>query len=357
MNLYALIMAGGIGTRLWPHSQPHHPKQFLQLTGGERTMLQETQNRLSPLISSERVLMATNREYTSIVTQQLPGVPVSNILGEPEGKGTAAAIGLAAVHLRRRDPSAIMAVVTADHAIQRPDIFLRALTAASDIAGRDWLVTLGIHPTYPETGYGYIQRGISLETIEDFEVFQVARFAEKPNLATAEQFVQSKEYAWNSGMFVWKVEQILAEIERYMPDLYTGLQKIEQSIGTADAETVLAEVWPRLATQTIDYGIMEKAQHVAVLPVEIGWNDVGSWAAVYDVLEHDPDGNAIVGQHLAIDTHNTLVFSPQRLVATIGLEDLIVVDTEEIVLICPRSRAQEVKQLVAMMRHRREDKH
>jgi mannose-1-phosphate guanylyltransferase len=245
-----------------------------------------------------------------------------------------------------------MIVVTADHVIQRPDIFRCTLTAAAAVAERDWLVTLGIQPSYPETGYGYIQRGTPLETVEDFPVYEVARFAEKPSRATAEEFVHSGDYAWNSGMFVWKVERILAEIQRHMPDLYAGLHAIENSLGTSNASATLAEVWPRLAIQTIDYGVMEKAQHVAVLPVEIGWNDVGSWAAVYDVLEHDNQGNAVVGQHLAIDTHNTLIYSPERLIATIGLDDLVVVDTPEVVMICPRSRAQEVKQLAAMFRAR-----
>lgn len=355
MNLYALIMAGGIGTRLWPRSQVHLPKQFLQLTG-ELTMLQEAQKRLLPLVDADHVLVATKQDYTGIVADQLPDVPAKNILGEPSGKGTAAAIGLAAVHLRRRDPAALMAVMTADHAIQRPDVFRHALQAATVVANRDWLVTLGIQPAYPETGYGYIQRGEALQSAGQFDVYQVARFAEKPDLATAEQFVKSTQYAWNSGMFVWKVERILAEIERYMPDLYAGLQEIEHSIDSPQASDVLAHVWPRLASQTIDYGIMEKAQHVAVLPVEIGWNDVGSWSAVYDVLEHDDHANAVVGQHLAIDTRNTLIYSPDRIVATIGLEDLVVVDSEDVVLICPRSRTQEVKQLVAMISAQRAGK-
>lgn len=356
MTLYALIMAGGTGTRLWPRSQAHYPKQFLRLLGQE-TMLQEAQKRLHPLVSSDRVLVATNQEYTDIVARQLPDVPATNILGEPSGKGTAAAIGLAAVHLRHRDPSALMAVLTADHAIQRPDVFRQALAAATVVAERDWLVTLGIHPAYPETGYGYIQRGMPLQSANEFDVYQVARFAEKPDLATAQGFIQSGVYAWNSGMFVWKVERILAEIKRHMPHLYAGLQEIEHSIASPDASSVLARVWPRLASQTIDYGIMEKAEHVAVVPVEIGWNDVGSWAAVYEVLEHDDDDNAVVGQHLAIDTRNTLIYSPERIVATIGLEDVVVVDSEEIILICPRSRAQDVRQLAAMMAASRDGKH
>ena len=353
MNIYALIMAGGIGTRLWPHSQVRRPKQFLRLTG-ELTMLQEAQRRLQPLIGPDRVLVATNQEYRKLAEEQLPDVPAHNILGEPEGKGTAAAIGLAAVHLRRRDPDAMMVVVTADHVIQRPDIFRQALCAAAAVAERDWLVTLGIQPAYPETGYGYIQRGAALEAAHNFEIYEVARFAEKPDRTTAEDFVRSGDYAWNSGMFVWKVERILAEIERLMPDLYTGLTAIEGSLGSANAPEVLARVWPRLANQTIDYGIMEQARHVAVVPVEIGWNDIGSWAALYDVLDHDDDANAVVGQHVSIDTRNSLIFSPDRIIATIGVEDLVVVDTDEVVLICPRSRAQEVKQLAAMMHARRD---
>jgi mannose-1-phosphate guanylyltransferase len=185
--------------------------------------------------------------------------------------------------------------------------------------------------------------------VDGFEPYEVARFAEKPDRATAEEFVNSGDYAWNSGMFVWKVEKILAEIEEHMPDLYAGLSEIENSIATPHAAATLARVWPRLASQTIDYGIMEKARHVAVLPVEIGWNDVGSWAAVYDVLEHDSNANAVVGRHLSIDTRNSLIYSPDRMIATIGLEDLVVVDTDDVVLICPRSRAQEVKQLAAMI--------
>jgi mannose-1-phosphate guanylyltransferase len=349
MTLYALIMAGGSGTRLWPRSRTQHPKQFLDLTGS-LTMLQEAQARLLPLVPPERLFVATNRDYVGVVADQLPAVPAGNVLGEPEGRGTAAAIGLAAVHLHRRDPEAVMAVLTADHLIKEEEVFRRVLEAAATVAEQDWLVTLGIHPRYPETGYGYIERGRHLPAVGGFDVYQVARFAEKPDLATAEQFVRSGNYAWNSGMFIWKVERILAEMERHMPALHAGLMEIERSLGTADEHAVVARVWSRLPNETIDYGIMEKAEHVAVLPVEIGWNDVGSWAAVYDVLPHDDQGNAIIGQHLSPDTRGSLIYSPKRLIATIGMEDLVVVDTEDVVLISPRSRAQDVKHLVAMLK-------
>ena len=349
MDFYALIMAGGSGTRLWPHSTAQHPKQFLQLTG-DLTMLQEARTRLAPLVPPERVLVATNHEYVELVAGQLPTVPAANILSEPAAKGTAAAIGLAAVHLRRRDPDATMAIGTADHVIREPEVFRRALAAAADVAAQGFLVTLGIRPAYPETGFGYIQRGEPLPTVDGFDLYRVARFAEKPDRVTAEQFVASGEYAWNSGMFVWKVERILAEIEQQMPTLYAGLTEIEQSLGTPHATTILEEVWPDLPNQTIDYGIMEHARDVVVLPVEIGWSDVGSWATVYDVLPHDAQGNAVVGHHLSPDSKRTLIYSPKRLVATIGLEDMVIVDSEEALLICPRARAQEVRQLVAMLR-------
>ena len=352
MHLYALIMAGGVGTRLWPLSTPERPKQFLRLVG-DLTMIQEAQARLLPLIPPERVLVATNREYIDEVARQLPMLPIANVLGEPSGRGTAAAIGLAAIHLRRRDPKAVMAVVTADHAIQNPDHFRDALAAAAEVARQGRLVTLGIQPAYPETGYGYIERGAALPTTNNFEVYAVARFAEKPDRQTAEHFVRSGDYAWNSGMFVWQVERILDEIEAHMPELYDGLRRIEQSLDTPDAGTTLDEVWPTFANQTIDYGIMEKAANVAVIPVEFGWSDVGSWATVYDLLPHDGQGNAVVGRHLSPDSSGNLIHSPDRLVATLGLEDMIVIDTGEVMMICPRSRAQDVKRLVELARAQR----
>lgn len=353
MTTYALIMAGGSGTRLWPRSRVDRPKQFLDITG-DMTMLQESLARLSPLIAPEQVLIATNEGYVDLAAEQLESVPRENILGEPQGRGTAAAIGLGAVHLRRRDPDAVMVVLTADHLIKNRERLQQALLAASDVASKEWLVTLGITPSYPETGYGYIELGPALDAANELEVYRVARFVEKPDLARAEEFVSSGRYAWNSGMFAWKVERILGEMERYMPSLYAKLCEIENSLDTSQADEVLHRVWPTLENETIDYGVMERAERVAVLPVEIGWNDVGSWASVYEVLPHDGQGNAIVGNHLSLDTSNTLIYSPDRLVATIGLQDLIVVDTGDVVLICPRSRSQDVKRLVEMLKDRGE---
>jgi len=347
-NLYALILAGGSGTRLWPRSRVALPKQFLALTS-DKTMLQEAQFRLEPLIPPQRVLVATGATSVSTVMAQLPDVPCENILGEPQGRGTAAAIGLAAIHLRRRDPRASMAVVTADHLIARTEVFRRTLATAAQKAGEGWLVTIGIHPSYPETGFGYIEVDPSAAG-KSGEAAPVVRFVEKPNRARAEEFLRAGHYYWNAGMFVWTVGRILDEIARLMPELYDGLTAIERSLGTPTESQTIEHVWPRLPNQTIDYGIMEKADRVAVIPVDLGWSDVGSWSALYDLLPKGERENAVVGRHLSPDTQRSLVYSPHRLVATLGLEDFIVIDTEDVLMIAPRSRAQDVKRLVDMLR-------
>ena len=348
-QMYALIMAGGTGSRLWPRSRLLLPKQFLDITG-DLTMLQLAQRRLEPMIPLKKTLIATNQNYVDIVNRQLPDLPIENILGEPVGRGTAAAIGLAAIHIRARDPEGVMAVLTADHLIKQPQIFRQVLEAAAHIAHEEWLVTLGIQPGYPETGYGYIERGEFLGMVGDFEGYEVARFVEKPDLARARTYLENGSYAWNSGMFIWEVSRILEEMSRHMPELYAGLSQIEASFETPEAQEVLERVFPTLPNETIDYGIMEKADKVAMLPVEIGWNDVGSWSAVYDVLPRDQADNVVVGRHLTPDTTGSLIYSPTRLVATVGLEDIVVVDTEDVLLICPRNRSQDVKKLVNILK-------
>jgi mannose-1-phosphate guanylyltransferase len=295
-------------------------------------------------------LVLTRQEFASLVAEQLPMVPPGNILVEPEGSGLAAAIGLAAAHLRRLDPHATMAVLAADHLIDRADVFRRALAAAERLAAKHWLVTIGILPTSPETGYGYIERGEPLPADGEFEVFRVARFVEKPSQATAEVFLSSGRYSWYSGMSVWQVQVILDEIAAHMPTLAGELAKIEQSLGTPATVDSLRRVWPRIPRETIEYGVLERSSRVAVIPVAIGWSDVGNWAAVYDLLPHDSQGNAVIGQHLSPDTVRSLIYTkPHKLVATLGLDDMIVIDTEDVLLICPRSRAQEITQLTALL--------
>lgn len=355
-NLYALIMAGGSGTRLWPVSRSDRPKQLLDLLG-ERTMLQQSYDRLLTLVSPENILVATNREYVDEVREQLSEVPPANVLGEPEGRGTAAAIGLGAAVIAARDPEAIMIVVTADHVIARVGAFQNALRAATAVAADGWLVTLGIQPSSPSTGLGYIERGGPLESLDGLEAYRVARFVEKPTRDRAQAFLDAGTYSWNSGMFIWRVDLIRTAFGAYMPDLSSGLEAIYRSVNDGTFATTFRRVWPTLPKQTIDYGVMEKADRVAVIPVDIGWSDVGSWPSVYDELPRDQRGNAVVGDLVGIDTSNSLVYAPKRLVATIGLEDMIVVVSGDVVLICPMARAQEVRQIVAQLQEKGATRH
>ena len=343
--LYALIMAGGSGTRLWPRSRGSRPKQLLSLLS-ERTMLQEACQRIAPLVPDDKIFVVTSEVYTDVVRRQIPQVPTANIIGEPEGHGTAPCIGLSALYLRRLDREAVMAVLTADHYIEKADELRRALAAAAQVAEEGHLVTLGIEPDRPATGYGYIERAEKLAQVGRHEVYRVEKFTEKPDPATAKAFVESGRYYWNSGMFIWKVSVILREFQKLMPQLYSQLMEIDAALGTAEERAVLERIWPQVENETIDYGIMERAEDVAVIPVDIGWSDVGSWATLYELLPADEEGNVVIGQHIGLDTRDCLIHGSRRLVATIGLENMIVVDTEDALLICPKERAQEVRDLV-----------
>jgi mannose-1-phosphate guanylyltransferase len=348
-SVYAFIMAGGVGSRLWPRSRTSRPKQFLDLLA-EQTMLQDSFRRLLPVIPAERILAGVGAQYVSMVQEQLPDLPPENIVIEPSGRGTAPAIGLGALHIHRRDPEAIMVVVTADHHIGDAERFGRALMAAVEMARRGPLVTLGITPTFASTGYGYIRRAEKLDTIKGFDVYRALRFTEKPDESMAQAFYDSGLYSWNSGMFVWKTAAIRAEFARQMPELFAQLTEIERALGMSDEHAVLESVWADVSKNTIDYGIMEKAREVAVIPVCIGWSDIGSWNTLMELLEADPTGNVMAGKHIALDTINTLIYSPNKLVAAIGVENLVIVETEDALLICPRDRSQQVRQIVDALR-------
>lgn len=348
--LYAVILAGGVGTRLWPYSLEQRPKQFLNIIG-RLSLLQATQARLAPLVSPAHTFVATQHEMARAVADQLPMIPSSNVLIDPTGCGAASAVGLAALHLRRLDPDASMVVLTADHLIANGDTFRSALAAAERVAAENWLVTIGLRPSAPETGYGYIAQGEALPATGGFDVFRVARFVEKPDRAAAEAFLADGRYVWNSGLSVWKAQVILDEITAYMPTLASELTEIERlhdrSLGTPVAGDTIHRIWPRVVDTTIETGVLAHSDRIAVIPAELGWSDVGSWGAVYDLLPHDAHGNAVVGQHLSPDSTGSLIFSrPEKLIATLGLADMVVVDTDDVLLICPRSRAQEVKQLM-----------
>jgi mannose-1-phosphate guanylyltransferase len=347
--MYALIMAGGSGTRLWPHSRSHKPKQFLPINS-QSTMLQETVIRILPLIPIDRVYVVTGEIYADLVREQLPDLPAENLLIEPSGKGTAPAIGLGALHIRQRDPEAIMAVLSADHGIEEQELFRQQLAVGATMAEQGFLVTLGIKPSSPATGYGYIESGELLYASDGQQVFRVKRFVEKPTLERAQGYVASGTFYWNAGMFVWSVSRILSELARFEPLLSQGLTVINSHLKGYSAKRVLEDVWPNMPNIAIDVAVMERTERAVVIPADIGWNDVGDWAALADILPQDSDGNTVRGTSVSIDTRNTLIYGNGRLVATIGIEDLVIVDTHDVLLICPRERAQDVKAMVAEIR-------
>ncbi len=356
-SYYALIMAGGGGTRLWPLSRKNRPKQLLKLLG-ERSMFELAVDRLLPLFAPEQILVVASAAYAGPLRAQRPQLPAENFIVEPEPRNTAPAIGLAAAHLHRRDPEAVMACLTADHFIGQEALFRDLLQAAEKVARQDYLVTLGIHPTFASTGYGYIQRGGALKEpglpqAGPFQAFHAERFKEKPGLAEAEAMLADGLHAWNSGMFVWRVERLLQEYARQMPELYQALVEIE---ATPEA---LGRVWGQTPKTSIDYGIMEgaaKAGAVAVIPAEgLNWSDIGSWDALIDLLPPDAAGNVVVGgEHLGLETTGTLIHAsgPCRLVATIGVSNLVIIATDDAVFVCPRERAQEVRSVVEALKGR-----
>lgn len=355
MKTYALILAGGVGSRLWPRSRESRPKQLLDLIS-ERSMLQETVARVEPLVPPEQIIIMTNQGYVGAVQKQLPHLPPENVIGEPAVRGTASAVGYGAAVIGRRDPSAVMCALHADHYMRDVEGFRRALQAAAGVAGHGYLVTLGIQPHAPVTGYGYVERGEKLGLFDGHVAYRVVRFTEKPDAETAEAFVMSGRYYWNSGLFTWQVSTILEAFARHMPDTYEKLQVMTSAIGTDRELETLVRVWPTLENQTIDYGIMERAERVAVVPADFGWSDVGTWNALFDLLEADSERNVVSGNHLGVDTRGSFIYSDGRLIATIGVEDLIIVDTGDVVLVCPRNRAQDVKIVVdRLKREKRTD--
>ncbi len=348
-HYYAVIMAGGGGTRLWPLSRKARPKQVLHLID-ERSLFQTAVHRLQGLFPPERILVVTVAEQADQLRAESPEIPAENYLIEPMPRGTASVVGLAAVALQQRDSRSIMAILTADHYIGDEQRFRRLLRAALEVALEGYLVTLGITPTFPATGYGYIQCGESLGSYCDQKVYQVLRFKEKPDETQAQSMISNGDHVWNSGMFVWQTGQILGEFARQMPELLATLNEIAAVRNTGDQQAVLEKVWPMIKPETIDYGVMEGARRVAVIPAEgLNWSDVGSWDSLFDVLPADQAGNIVMGgEHIGLDTRGSLVYVYQehRLIVTIGIEDLVVVDTGDVLLVCRKDQAQKVRQVV-----------
>ncbi|MCL5429753.1 MAG: sugar phosphate nucleotidyltransferase [Chloroflexi bacterium] len=354
-NYYAVIMAGGGGTRLWPLSRQSRPKQMLQLID-DHTLFQIAVHRLESLFPPERILVVTNQEHSIELCKQAPELLEENFLLEPQPRGTAPAIGLAAAFLHRRAPDAVMAVLTADHYIGNEAEFRSHLLAAKELALKDHLVTLGIDPTYAATQYGYIQMGESLGETGGYPAYKVQRFKEKPDAVEAQKMLEAGFYAWNSGMFIWKVERIWAEFAHHMKKLHAALEKISQAWGQPDFEKVRNYEWPRIAAQTIDYGIMEHAKEVAVIPAKgMEWNDVGSWSSLFEVLGVDSSGNLVRHEkHLDFDSRNSLVHSngQDRMIVTVGIQDLVVVDTGDVLLICSKERSQDLRKVIERLKEK-----
>jgi mannose-1-phosphate guanylyltransferase len=344
----AVILAGGIGTRFWPRSREKSPKHLLQILG-KGTMIQNTVRRIAPLVRADDVFVVTNKMQKAQVLKQLSSVPEQNVIVEPVGRNTAPCIGLAALHVRRFDPEAVMIVLPADHIIENEQEFHRVLSVAVTTAAESGsLLTIGIKPTFPETGYGYIQIFSEEGHHNPYVgrgVHRVKTFAEKPNIETARQFLASGDFLWNSGMFVWRADSILREIERCLPDLYEELLKIDRVIGTSQYQATLDLVYGIIRGISVDYGVMEKTKEVYVIPGSFGWNDLGSWDEVFRVSGKDDSGNSITGKVIQKDTTNSYVYSPDKVVATIGIDDLIIVNTDDALLICKKGRSQEVKEI------------
>ena len=348
MKKTALIMAGGRGERFWPKSRVNLPKQFLSLTGDGKTMIQLTVERIAPLVDIQDVYIATNESYRHLVLEQLPGLPEENILCEPVGRNTAPCIGLGAVHISKKYGDALMMVLPSDHLIKYEPIFCQTLQDACRVAEQgENLVTLGITPDEPETGYGYIKFNPTV-TLE--RAYAVERFVEKPDLEKAKEYLASQEYLWNSGMFIWKVSTILNNIKTYLPEMYEGLETIKAAIGTEAQESVLKATFPGLQSVSVDYGIMEKAQNIYTLAGTFGWDDVGSWLAVGRIQKTNEFGNVVSGSVVSVSTRNCIIQGGSKLIATVGLSDIVVVDTEDALLICNKENAGEIKKVLESLK-------
>lgn len=344
MKITALIMAGGRGERFWPKSRKNMPKQFLSLTDDGKTMIQLTVERISSVVDMEDIYIATNKDYKELVRSQLPGIPEKNILCEPVGRNTAPCIGLGAVHMAKKYDDAIMLVLPSDHLIKFNKMFLSVLKDSCDVAEKDRnLVTIGITPTYAETGYGYIKFD---SHVMEGRAYKVDRFVEKPSLEVAKEYLETEEYLWNSGMFVWKLSSILYNLERFMPETFAGLRRIQASIGTSEEEDVLRKEFAQFQSQSIDYGIMEKAENIYTVPGTFGWDDVGSWLAVERIRKSNEMGNVVSGNIITVGTHNCIIQGEKKLIATVGLEDLIIVDTEDATLICAKDSTADIKKVL-----------
>ena len=350
-HFWAVVPAGGSGTRLWPVSRASRPKFLLPLLG-PNSLLQQTADRLELLTVPERTLVVCGPGHAAAVARQLPQLPEGNVVVEPSPKGSGPAIGLAAAIVARYDPDAIMGSFAADHEVRDTKAFAAAVAVGIDAARAGALVTIGLTPTRPETGYGYIERTDEAFVTSDLgTAFKAARFHEKPDLARAEEYVASGRFLWNASMFLWRAETLLTEMAEFQPDLCVGVTKIAAAWGTPEQERVTGEVWATLPESTIDQGIMERSRKVVTVPAEMGWSDVGDWHGLGNLLDPEASGTAMRGNFVQLDSANCAVWSDtDRVIAVVGLEDIVVVDTPDAVLVAHRGKAQDVRRIVDLLR-------
>ena len=355
----AVLLAGGRGTRFWPRSRTRTPKQILNIVG-TRTMAAETVARLAPLVSARNVWAVTNAEQAAAVRRELPKVPPSQILAEPVGRNTAAAIGLAAVHLLSKHGDALMAVLPSDAHIADAAGYRKLVAAALAQAqepGR--MVVLGITPTRPETGYGYIERGGAAAWPNGTPSYVVRRFTEKPEIDVARKYLASGKYFWNAGMFFWRASTFLDNLHKFLPVTHEALGELAETIGTRRYASTLARIYPQLENISVDYAIMERvtrgsrSRQVSMIPADIGWSDVGSWAAVYELLAPKTGDNVAAGDAFTLDAEGNYFWSPKKFVAAIGIRDLVLVETDDAILLCTRDRSQDVGKVVKWLEERK----
>jgi mannose-1-phosphate guanylyltransferase len=358
--LYTVIMAGGQGTRLWPLSRKNAPKQ-LQALASNKSLIQETYERLLPIVGSpEQIIVSTNPTYVREIKKQLPKVPKKNFIIEPFPMNTAAACILTSAILAKREPNPMVLIAYSDHAINNDKRFKEIILGAETILGQnpESILTIGIEPTRPDTGLGYIQFGKEVTDSDNLRAFKVKRFVEKPDLKTAEKYLASFEYLWNTGLFMWHANHLLNLAQKLMPQTYEAIAKITEAWGTASQEKTLKDEYAKVEKTSIDYGIMEKTKDILVVPADFGWSDIGSWGTLYELLSNIQEKDTISrGHHVGHEDENTLVFAGDKLIATVGLKDIVVVDTPDALLICNRHRSQEVKNLLGKLEGMKKEKY
>lgn len=351
MRAYGVIMAGGGGTRFWPLSRHTEPKQLLNLSGKDR-MINETIDRISLICEKTDIFVVTNVDQVPKMQAVTQGrLSEDHILSEPSARNTAACIGYAAMEIVKKYGDGVMCIFPSDHSVQDWEAFAKTIRLAQEVAEEeDCLLTLGIRPTYPSTGYGYIRYDASAKE----KAYPVLTFKEKPELSIAEEYVKSGDYVWNSGMFIWKASVILSHFEKLLPEVYDCLAKIGEAMNTSEEKTVIQSIYPTIPSISIDYGILEKSTDVKVIPADMGWDDVGSWDNLGVLQKADGNGNIFVGKHVALDTKDCVTYSGKRLIATLGVQDLIIVETDDAIMVCDKKRAQEVKKITDVLKERGE---